>query len=392
MQTFKLPHIYKNNNRDCYLDPIRKKLVYVTPEETVRQNVIAYLIKKLKVPKEFISVEEPISHYGVKSRDRADIIVDEYNVDADIRYPILVIECKAPDVYLGEYEENQAIKYAKLLNCAYCALTNGNDMICLYQDDESFIPIQNLPNYQDMIGNKFSILSEEPTPPRLNFNELKENFIRYVGNDIGDSTPDEIAIPLVNFFESLLDTEHKMPTGKYKLFTLIEDYGIRCLTFGNASGGRFSGPYRSFLIEYNGDTKFVSISVSSYISYAYKDLERTAIVVGIDGNETSHHALQYVVDNEIVLEGDRLVFLHSGKIAVGNQGSGKIAHLRAMVKHIYPSIVDGDKFNLGTLTHNRLWYLDDKEEMTLIENLISYSLIRDDFRELVKAGISDKYI
>lgn len=30
-----LPPIYKRNGRDCYLDPIRQKLIYITPEETV---------------------------------------------------------------------------------------------------------------------------------------------------------------------------------------------------------------------------------------------------------------------------------------------------------------------------------------------------------------------
>ena len=39
----KLPPIYKRNGKDCYLDPIREKLIYITPEETVRQYIISYL-------------------------------------------------------------------------------------------------------------------------------------------------------------------------------------------------------------------------------------------------------------------------------------------------------------------------------------------------------------
>ena len=30
-----LPDIYIRNNRKCYLDPVREKLIYITPEETV---------------------------------------------------------------------------------------------------------------------------------------------------------------------------------------------------------------------------------------------------------------------------------------------------------------------------------------------------------------------
>ena len=47
----KLPPIYKRNGKDCYLDPIRKKLIYITPEETVRQEVISYLMDSLNVPR-----------------------------------------------------------------------------------------------------------------------------------------------------------------------------------------------------------------------------------------------------------------------------------------------------------------------------------------------------
>ena len=33
-----LPEIYNRHGKDCYLDPIRQKLIYITPEETVRQE------------------------------------------------------------------------------------------------------------------------------------------------------------------------------------------------------------------------------------------------------------------------------------------------------------------------------------------------------------------
>ena len=64
----RLPVIYKRGGKDCYLDPIRKKLIYITPEETVRQKVISYLIDDLKVPAEMILVEEHLSHYGIQSK------------------------------------------------------------------------------------------------------------------------------------------------------------------------------------------------------------------------------------------------------------------------------------------------------------------------------------
>lgn len=74
-----LPDIYIRNNRKCYLDPVREKLIYITPEETVRQKVIAYLIQELHVPQNMIVVEEPLSHYQIQTKRRADIIIHKYN-------------------------------------------------------------------------------------------------------------------------------------------------------------------------------------------------------------------------------------------------------------------------------------------------------------------------
>ena len=39
-----LPEVYNRHGKDCYLDPIRQKLIYITPEETVRQRMISYLV------------------------------------------------------------------------------------------------------------------------------------------------------------------------------------------------------------------------------------------------------------------------------------------------------------------------------------------------------------
>jgi len=63
----KLPPVYKQGRQDAYLDPIRQKLILVTPEETVRQHFVSWLIDELGVPKNCIRVEEQLSHYQKKS-------------------------------------------------------------------------------------------------------------------------------------------------------------------------------------------------------------------------------------------------------------------------------------------------------------------------------------
>ena len=58
--------------------------------------------------------------------------------------------------------------------------------------------------------------------------------------------------------------------------------------------------------------------------------------------------------------------------------------LQDFVLNRYPKIISGSKFNLGKLTYDRNWNLDDPEVVNLVENLITYALIRDEYRAVVK--------
>ena len=77
-------------------------------------------------------------------------------------------------------------------------------------------------------------------------------FQKYTAETISKSTPFNVAKAAFNFEEALFDIRHKLPKKDFGIFELIEDYGIRILSYGNAGGGKFGGPYRFFLIEYKG--------------------------------------------------------------------------------------------------------------------------------------------
>ena len=393
-----LPPIYKRNGKDCYLDPIRKMLIYVTPEETVRQKVISYLIKDLGVPAEMIAVEEHLSHYGVQSKRRADIVIHQVDDTEEVLSPIAVIECKAPNVFLSERTADQMLDYANLLGCEYAVMINGFDCFSYKykEDSDQYVQIEKLPSYSDMSNGIYEEFDIGELPQRVAFEEmegiLKES-LQYKMDfdpweyDISPQTPFELAHAAFNLSECLLDTRIKMPTGKYGKFTLIEDYGVRMLTYGNSSGGTFYGPYRSFLIEYNGSTEFVSFNVTTYWKSVNSDKVKTCLCVAIDNEKTTHHALQLVIDDNVTVEEDVVSFYHHGKIAVGNRGSGKIDELRLFVEDLCPQIISGKRFYLGSLKNNKLWTLEDENVISLIENLITYSLARDEYRKHVKLKI-----
>lgn len=383
-----LPKIYKRNGKECYLDPIRKKLIYITPEETVRQRVLSYLLNDLDVPEEMISVEDNLSHYGIKSSLRADILIKCFTKDDDL-IPIAVIECKAPGIGLGEKTANQMLEYSDLLGCEYTMMINGDEYFCYYYSgqEEKHIQINKLPTYKDMLADKFSAFDPGEFPARIPYNKisewLKENLNEY-STDISEKTEHNLACAAFNLLEGTLNPNFKMPAGQYKLFQLIEDYGVRMLSYGNAGGGVFYGPYRSFLIERDGSTEFVSIGFSTYGSFSNPEICKTALNMAIDNEKESHHSLQLVVDDNVRYSGNKFTFYHHGRIAVGNKGSGKVSELREFVSARYPEIISGNQFNLGTLVYDRDWELDDPEVVKLMENLISYALVRDEYRTFVK--------
>ena len=386
--TQRLPKIYKRGNKDCYLDPVRKKLIYITPEETIRQKVISYLIDVLEVPPEVISVEAHLSHYGVKSKRRADIIIHGADEEGALR-PVAIVECKAPGIVLGEKAAEQITDYCNSLGCDFAMMVNDCESFTYHYDEtrNEYVQIDGLPKYAELLENKFSEIELGELPARISHEKisdfLKEN-LDEGSPEISHLTEHNLACAAFNLFEGLLDPRHHLPTREYDMFSLIEDYGVRTLSYGDAGGGTFNGLYRSFIIEANGNTEFVSIGLSTYATFARPDDVKTVLNVAIDNEKESHHSLQLVLDDNVEYSENKFKFFHHGRIAVSNKGSGKVDELREFVKARRPQLVCDKKFYLGTLVDDRNWNLDDFEVVNLIENLISYAIIRDEYRKEVK--------
>ena len=97
---------------------IRKKKIVLTPEEWVRQHYINYLSVHLLYPLSFISVEKELNYFGLKKR--WDIVV--YN---NLFNPIILVECKAPNIKLNQEALKQVFTYQNKLNCEFIVLSNG---------------------------------------------------------------------------------------------------------------------------------------------------------------------------------------------------------------------------------------------------------------------------
>ena len=92
------------NDKPQLFDIVRKKWVAFTPEEWVRQHVLHWLITDKKYPAGHIAVEKQIDLHGTVKR--CDILC----YTTDLR-PVVLVECKAPDVTLTQAAFDQIARY-----------------------------------------------------------------------------------------------------------------------------------------------------------------------------------------------------------------------------------------------------------------------------------------
>ncbi len=139
---------FQNNEKGNLqlFDAIRKKFVDVTPEEWVRQHIIQYLIVHKQVPASMISVEKQINLNGTKRR--YDVVV--FN---NALKPILIIECKAPQVDINQLTINQALRYNIELKVPYVFLSNGLNHIFIKIEDDLPKIEKNIPNYSELLNS-----------------------------------------------------------------------------------------------------------------------------------------------------------------------------------------------------------------------------------------------
>ena len=130
--------------RQIIWDPLRKKDVALTPEERVRQWCIGVLSQQMEIPQHMM-----MSEVGFKLGDkqfRADILV--YDRQAQ---PLVVVECKRPEVELTRDVLDQAIRYNMVLNVRYIIITNGNRTIICMKKDGQYGFIDYVPKYNEML-------------------------------------------------------------------------------------------------------------------------------------------------------------------------------------------------------------------------------------------------
>lgn len=137
--------IKHENNKAYIFDEIRKKWLLLTPEEWVRQHLLNYLKAEKSVPASLISVEKEVNLNN--TRKRYDAVV--YNKTMN---PVVLIECKAPDVPLTQTTLEQTLRYNLILGVKFLLITNGLQQFVISVENGTGKLIQDLPGYSELIA------------------------------------------------------------------------------------------------------------------------------------------------------------------------------------------------------------------------------------------------
>jgi hypothetical protein len=108
----------EEDGKRLIFDEFRKKWLVLTPEEWVRQHFVKYLVTEKGYPLGLIGIEVTFKMNSLTRR--ADVLV--YN---RVGNPVLIVECKAPDVRINNSVFDQIVEYNFKFKLKYLVVTNG---------------------------------------------------------------------------------------------------------------------------------------------------------------------------------------------------------------------------------------------------------------------------
>lgn len=126
-------------------DGFRRRWVALTPEEWVRQNFVRYLIEEKHFPASLVAVERSLR---MNQRDfRTDVVVFSKSGN-----PLVVVECKAPEVKISQLVFDQIARYNLDLRVSYLIVTNGLTHYCCKFDQQqlSYTFLPEIPDYLNL--------------------------------------------------------------------------------------------------------------------------------------------------------------------------------------------------------------------------------------------------
>jgi len=136
-------------------DKLRRRWLVLTPEEWVRRHVIRFVENEMGAAALYIAQEVPVGLHG--QPQRADMVVyAPGRGTGDVNFPLMLVECKAPDVAVDGACLAQAVRYNSVIGARYIFLTNGLRHY-FYERDENgeYTPLKKVPCLRTFFRNSF---------------------------------------------------------------------------------------------------------------------------------------------------------------------------------------------------------------------------------------------
>jgi type I site-specific restriction endonuclease len=137
--SFKIKEV---NGKKYVFDEVRRRFVALTPEEWVRQHMIKFLITNRNYPLSLFAIEKKHMHNHMARR--CDFVI--YGRKGN---PLMVVECKAPVVDIGQQAFDQANRYNQQYKAPYILITNGNKHFCcrIHMKNQGFEFMHDIPDF-----------------------------------------------------------------------------------------------------------------------------------------------------------------------------------------------------------------------------------------------------
>ncbi|MDE0190614.1 MAG: type I restriction enzyme HsdR N-terminal domain-containing protein [Gammaproteobacteria bacterium] len=356
---------------------VRDKAVSASPEESVRQRILNYLINVKRWPKALIDLEASYAWVGDAQRDRIRPDIELCTErQGDLKSVAVVVECKAPHVLLGEGVFRQAVEYASKSDAQYIWLTNG--------EEHRFFKFKKRTAIEAWKPtNKLEPLDVASPPPDLE--------IGFPGNPADDRDVDRYFSNFERWcwYENderdrkLVLAIHKLlygiPKRRHLPFSLggvhiLEDRGFNLHEFGNAGGGRWRNLYSDYIAATSGRVEALSVAVTGWGGKR----GGLRLCVGVRKSNRSHHALQMDCQH-IEWDSRRSLWhvYHRGRLMSQVRNETVLAAVRESGA---ASWIDDD----GGILLGQLYPAergDWRNSKKLLANLLHYGIIRTNLRD-----------
>jgi hypothetical protein len=149
MMQLNLPHFTfrttQKEGKTLIFDAYRHRWVKLNPEEWVRQHFVRYLVEEKHYPASLMALERSLRF---NSQDfRADVVAF-----ATSGKPLLIVECKAPEVKITQKVFDQIVRYNFEFQVDFLIVTNGLSHFCCQIDktNQTYEFLKEIPEYSEI--------------------------------------------------------------------------------------------------------------------------------------------------------------------------------------------------------------------------------------------------